>query len=176
MGQNRKILVKGFCCEHRLPLLKTTMKKYLLPLAALALLSTPTKAFGHAVETNFLFEDELQIQTLFSHGEPLTDAKVQVFSPENPEEPWLEGTTDEEGRFSFAPDTELPGDWEIVIQEKGHGDMLTVPVDAEGVDVELISDAGEVHMHYMAGPLTFIGAVVAGGAFALRKRMKALMG
>jgi len=151
------------------------MKKFLLPLAALALLSTPQKAFGHAVETNYLFEDELQIQTLFSHGEPLTDAKVQVFSPENPEEPWLEGKTDAEGRFSFAPDTELAGDWEIIIQEKGHGDMLTVPVDAQGVDVELISDAGEVHMHYMTGPLTFVGAVVAGGAFALRKRVKALL-
>ena len=152
------------------------MKKFLLPLAALALLSTPQKAFGHAVETNFLLEDELQIQTLFSSGEPLTDAKVQIFSPDNLEEPWLEGQTDEEGRFSFAPDTELPGDWEIVIQEKGHGDMLTVPVDTQGVNVDLISDAGKVHMHYMTGPLTFVGAVVAGGAFALRKRLKALLG
>ena len=152
------------------------MKKFLLPLAALALLSTPQKAFGHAVETNFLFEDELQIQTLFSTGEPLTDAKVQIFSPDNPEKPWLEGTTDAEGRFAFEPDTQLPGNWEIIIQEKGHGDILTVPVDAQGVDVNLISDAGEVHLHYMAGPLTFVGAVVAGGAFALRKRLKALLG
>lgn len=153
------------------------MKKFLLTLTALALLSTPTKAFGHAVETKFVFDDALEIQTLFSSGEPLTDAKVQVFSPENPEEPWLEGKTDKEGRFAFEPDTKIPGDWEIIINEKGHGDILTVPVDAKGVDVNLISDAGgdEVHMHYMTGPLTFIGAVVAGGAFALRKRVKALL-
>lgn len=152
------------------------MKKFLLPLAALALLSTPQKAFGHAVETKFLFEDDLQIQTLFSSGEPLTEAKVQVFSPDNPEEPWLEGKTDAEGRFAIEPDTKIPGNWEIIIQEKGHGDILTVPVDAQGVDVNLISDAGGVHMHYMTGPLTLIGAVLAGGAFALRKRVKALRG
>ncbi|NJN29808.1 MAG: DUF4198 domain-containing protein [Synechococcales cyanobacterium RM1_1_8] len=152
------------------------MKKILLPLVAIATLAIPTKALGHAVETRYVFEDQLQLQTLFSHGEPLADATVQVFSPDHPEKPWLEGKTDSEGRFAFTPDKQIPGNWEVIIKEQGHGDILTVPVSKEGVDVNLISQEMNVHMHYVAGPLALVGAVLAGGGFALRKRLKASQG
>jgi nickel transport protein len=150
------------------------MQKFFLPLATLAVLASSTPALGHAVETRYVFDDKLELQSLFSNGEPFQDATVQIFSPDNPEEPWLEGKTDAEGKFSFAPDTQLPGNWEVMIKEKGHGDILTVPVDEQGVDVTLISREMNVHMHYMVGPLSLIGMVVAGGTVALRRRLRSL--
>lgn len=149
------------------------MKKILFPLAALTVLALPTSALGHSVETNYVFNDQLELQSLFSTGEPLQGATVQVFSPENPEQPWLEGKTDAEGRFAFEPDTQIPGNWEVMIRDQGHGDILTVPVDEQGVDVNLISGEMNLHMHYMAGPLSLVGVVLAGGAVALRQRLQA---
>ncbi len=145
-------------------------KQLLLPLALLTALAVPGRAIAHSVETNYLQIDQMmEFETVFSSGEPLQSASVKVYAPGNPDEPWLEGQTDENGKFAFEPDSSIPGDWEVFIKEKGHADILTVPVTESGVDAEKISEAPGVHMHYLAGPLAFFGMVI-GGGFAWSRR------
>ncbi|NET10855.1 MAG: DUF4198 domain-containing protein [Symploca sp. SIO2B6] len=115
------------------------------PLSAMAI---ARPAAAHNVETDYILSDpsQLDIQVLFSNGDPFEDAPVQIYSPDNFETPILEGTTDAEGRFSFNPET-IPmeqdvdfGEWKMKIGELGHGDILMVPVDEEGIDIDLVGD------------------------------------
>lgn len=142
-------------------------KKLLVPLALLSLLAIPAQAIAHSVETNYLKINEmLELETVFSTGEPLKSANVKVYAPGKPDQPWLEGTTDENGKFAFEPDKSIPGEWEVFIKERGHADILTIPVTKQGVDVDQISEAQPVHMHYVAGPLALFGVVIGGGIWA----------
>ena len=156
--------------------LERTMKQQLLlPLAVLTALAIPGRALAHSVETNYLQLDKmLEFETVFSTGEPLQAASVKIYAPGNSNEPWFEGETDEDGKFAFEPDSSMPGEWEVFIKEKGHADILTVPVTETGVDVEQISDLPGVHMHYLAAPLGFIGMVIGGSRFAWSRRRKSI--
>ena len=67
------------------------------------------------------------IEARYSSGEPMALAQVVVYSPENPEEPWSTGQTNEAGEFVFNPDT--TGNWDVVIRQAGHGTSVSVPVE-----------------------------------------------
>lgn len=153
------------------------MNKTLLLLPVLlGILATPAKTLAHAMETNFQFLDKLEFQSVYSSGEPAKKAKVIVYAPNNPDEPWMVGETDEQGKFSFLPDKSIPGDWEVEFEQEGHGDILTVPVNEKGVDVDNISQVHSTDIHYGATPLNPLQSILitAGvGAtwfLALRKR------
>lgn len=113
-------------------------------------IALPEKALGHGVETNYLYSSQLDLRSIYSTGEPMDAAKVTVYAPNRFEEPWLTGFTDTQGKFSFLPDADLEGDWFVVIEQEGHGDILTVPVTAEGVDVINISKGQGQDIHYGA--------------------------
>ncbi|WP_080811828.1 carboxypeptidase-like regulatory domain-containing protein [Halomicronema hongdechloris] len=143
----------------------------------LAVVGLPAKALAHAVETHYVLDDVLEFQSTYSTGEPMAEATVEIYAPNNSEEPWLVTTTDELGRFSFLPDASLPGDWDVVIRQEGHGDILTVPVEADGgIDVDAIVNRLSQDIHYAATPalLASSTAVGLGGialAFSRRRRM-----
>ena len=134
-----------------------TLRK-LTPFVVFGLLAIAGEASAHMVETNYFLDrvsneqsqqQVLNMRSTFSNGDPLKGAKVNIYSPNNPVTPWQQGVTDSEGRFSFTPDQNLPGDWEVVIRQQGHGDILTVPVnEATGVTTELISDRYDSDIHY----------------------------
>ena len=151
----------------------------LTPFLVFGLLTLAGEASAHMIETNYFldkFSNEqsqqvLKMQSTYSNGQPLKGAKVNIYSPNNPVTPWAQGITDSEGRFSFSPDQTLPGDWEVVIRQQGHGDILTVPVDEAGVTTELISDRSDTDIHYGSGGLAV--SVVTLAAFGLWRRLRA---
>ncbi|ACK69396.1 conserved hypothetical protein [Gloeothece citriformis PCC 7424] len=155
-------------------------KTLLLPLMFLTILGLPTQVLAHAIETNYAFDlelsEKLDLKTTFSTGEPLQEAKVIVYAPNNPSEPWLETTTDENGNFSFTPDTSIPGDWEVqIIKDEGHEDYLTIPVSNKGIEVQNISQKMNRDVHFASIPLNPLATtmVIAGtGAtvFLLRRK------
>jgi nickel transport protein len=54
----------------------------------------------------------------------------------DPSTPWLTGTCDEEGRFSFTPDPSKPGTWDVQVRHAGHGDMVHIVIGKEGVTAQ----------------------------------------
>ena len=122
---------------------KSVLFTALVPLAAVGAVSGSVRpAHAHNVETNYILssQNELEIQVMFSNGEPFESAPVKIYSPDDFETPILEGSTDEDGRFAFAADTEAEaGEWKMKIGELGHGDILLVPVDEEGIDIDQVS-------------------------------------
>ena len=119
------------------------MKKIsLIGIALLSAIVIPTgKAAAHMVETDYLLSSDngLAIDVNFSSGEPLADAPVKIYSPNNPDEPWMEGRTDENGEFAFKPDSKMNGEWTVEIGEYSHADYLSVPVESDGIQINDIS-------------------------------------
>ncbi|NEQ49545.1 MAG: carboxypeptidase regulatory-like domain-containing protein [Leptolyngbya sp. SIO3F4] len=71
------------------------------------------------------------VEATYSSGEPMAMAQVVVYSPENPDQPWTTGQTNETGKFEFIPDA--VGDWEVIIRQAGHGTTVNVPVSTAAI-------------------------------------------
>ncbi len=99
----------------------------LLPalLLALALVAT---ASAHGARITYTLETTVTIQATYDTGEAMAGAQVVVYAPDDPATPWRTGTCDEEGRFTFAPDPERPGTWDVQVRQAGHGDIVHIPV------------------------------------------------
>ena len=152
------------------------MKKIILALPVLlGVVAMPSHTLAHTMFTNYLLNDTLDFQSTYSTDEAAENAEVYVYAPNDLEEPWLETRTDEEGRFSFLPDTSIPGDWEVQIIDEGHGEVIIVPVTEEGVDFENISYEYKQDLHYSSIPMSplhslLISAGVAGLWFAVLRK------
>jgi len=153
----------------------TITRKLLAPLVLLTIVGFAPRSLAHMVESNYILTDQLEFTSNFSTGEPFQNAPVKVYAPNNPDQPWLETTTDVEGKFAFKPDPKIPGNWEVQIGEGGHFDSYTVPVAATGVELDQIVDAGNQDMHFAESPHLLAGAalIMAGGlgvAYLTRRR------
>jgi nickel transport protein len=134
-------------------------QKLIATLAFLAAVGLPTSALAHSVETDYLVNGStLDFQSIYSTGEPLDGAEVTIYAPNNPDQPWAEITADAEGRFNFTPDVSIPGNWEVVIRQDGHGDIWTVPVTSAGIAVDQIADGPKRDVHYASSPWMMAGA------------------
>ncbi|MFQ3616317.1 MAG: carboxypeptidase-like regulatory domain-containing protein [Cyanobacteriota bacterium] len=92
-------------------------------------LSTP--AHAHGVDITYQETRAIALEARYDGGQPMSGAQVAVFSPADPQTPWLRGTADESGRFIFSPDPAQPGNWEVQVRQAGHGEILVIPVGGE---------------------------------------------
>ncbi len=93
-------------------------------------LLTPSPAGAHGVEIGHTQAGAIRVYAKYDSGESMAGAQVRVFSPADPQNPWLEGQVDPQGQFYFQPDRGIPGPWEVMIRQAGHGGVITVPVAA----------------------------------------------
>ncbi len=62
----------------------------------------------------------------------MADAQVLIYAPTDLETPAITGETDEAGLFSFVPDTDVEGPWEVTVRQAGHGGTATFAVGERG--------------------------------------------
>ncbi|NJL82261.1 MAG: carboxypeptidase regulatory-like domain-containing protein [Chloroflexaceae bacterium] len=105
--------------------------KYLLVLGTVSLIGLPGAVLAHGATVEYRQVQAIEIDATYSGGQPMGNAQVTVYAPNNPAKPWLTGMTDPQGRFSFTPDPAQPGNWEVKVRQAGHGDLVTVPVREE---------------------------------------------
>ena len=72
------------------------------------------------------------VEATYHSGRPMAGALVTVLAPRSPDEPWLKGECDAEGRFEFAPPVDRPGTWEVAVVSQGHGGRVSVEIAGEG--------------------------------------------
>lgn len=110
------------------------MKSQFLGLAIAASLTfVAQKAIAHGVEVQYQPRQGFEVSAAYDSGAPMANAQVLIFSPENPSTPWQTVKTDAAGRFTFVPTRS--GNWQVKIQQAGHGANLTIPVaDAAAAD------------------------------------------
>jgi nickel transport protein len=71
----------------------------------------------------------IRVQAKYDSGDPMKEAQVTVYAPNNPAEAWQTGKTDEQGYYVFVPNSEIRGNWEVKIRKAGHGDIASIPVE-----------------------------------------------
>lgn len=89
----------------------------------------PNSATAHGTAIGYTIQSTVLIEANFDTGEPMADAQITVFAPNDPETAWLQGVADADGKFTFVPDPELSGTYDVRIRSAGHGEILPVPVN-----------------------------------------------
>ncbi len=95
---------------------------------------------AHGVDVTYTSTAAIQVQAAFASGEPMVNAQVSVFTPTDPQPPWATGTTDPFGSFAFVPDITQPGQWEVQVRLAGHGDILSIPIEASDTAAPAVED------------------------------------
>lgn len=90
--------------------------------------AAPTQAHGAKIE---VLPQAVEIVATFDTGEPMDNAQVGVYAPDMPNTPWQTGQTDSEGRFSFTPDADMGGLWEVTVRKAGHGQTTSFALGGE---------------------------------------------
>lgn len=96
--------------------------------AAALFLVLPFPAHAHGARITYTLGMTVEIVAAYDSGEPMSGAQVTIYAPDNPTKPWLTGICDDEGRFSFTPDTTIPGTWDVQVRQAGHGDIVHIPI------------------------------------------------
>ena len=88
-------------------------------------------ALAHGVKIQYRQTAAIIIQATYDDGTSMDEAQVVVYAPSDLSTPWLKGVTDREGYFSFVPDSDISGNWDVKVRQSGHGDIVSIQV-AEG--------------------------------------------
>lgn len=104
-------------------------------------------AAAHGVEIEYTVASVTAIQVTitarFESGEVMDACQATVYTPNDPENPWLVGECDDQGQFSFMADTTQPGTWEVQIRQAGHGEWVRIPIEAsDDAGTVVISESG----------------------------------
>ena len=124
------------------------MNKLYFFLTLLALTAIPKQVLAHGASIGYSETSAITIDAQYDDGTPMANAQVVIYAPSDRATPWLKGTTDESGNFTFVPDTdpENLGDWDVKVRQAGHGDITSIPVtgDVGGntADTQVSSDGG----------------------------------
>ncbi|MGL5083101.1 MAG: carboxypeptidase regulatory-like domain-containing protein [Microcoleaceae cyanobacterium] len=86
------------------------------------------QAIAHGVKLTHQTTSAVEIKAAYDSGSPMVNAQVNVYTPDDPVNPWKVGVTDAQGVFIFAPDVEKTGYWEVQVRQAGHGGVVSVPV------------------------------------------------
>lgn len=89
-------------------------------------LHAPSSLYAHGAVIEYSQTAGIALQAKYDIGQPMPEAQVAVYAPDNPAKPWLTGTSDEQGRFSFVPDPAKPGTWSVQARLAGHGAMVHI--------------------------------------------------
>ena len=102
-------------------------------LALAAAIAIPKPVFAHGANIEYRETPGITIQAKYDDGTPMANAQVIIYAPGDRANPWLQGTTDKTGNFSFIPDTtpENRGDWDIKVRQSGHGHITTIPISGK---------------------------------------------
>jgi nickel transport protein len=106
---------------------------FILPLFLGSGLVRIDAANAHGAVIKYNMTNAIEIQSRYDTGRPLANAEVVVYAPNNPNDPWKTGKTDEQGNFMFIPDSAITGYWEVKVRQAGHGGLVSIPVETNTV-------------------------------------------
>jgi len=132
------------------------------------MLAMPAKAYAHGVDIEYTSSVEIEITAQYDTGEPMSGAQVTIYAPDDPSNPWLKGTCDDEGQFTFTPDTSMPGEWKVRVIEGGHGDWAYITVTESGV--EFSGGSGYTTLQIVLMSLCVVWGIIGTTLFFLRRK------
>jgi len=133
-------------------------------LAVLFVLGIIGTASAHGVKTEqqVFVEDgvvKIEIRATYDTGDPMSEAQVVIFAPNDLANPWKTGKTDNTGSFTFTPDLSIPGTWDVQVRLAGHGKMIHIEITGDEAST-LESDAEEMQAREKTAELSAANAGV----------------
>lgn len=92
----------------------------------------PAGVTAHGTDITYTIQSTVLVEANFETGEPMSEAQISVFAPDDPSTPWLQGIADADGKFTFVPDPEFSGTYDVRIRSAGHGEILAIPINGVG--------------------------------------------
>lgn len=135
----------------------------------LTLILIPLKVSAHGVQISSAVVNGIEITALYDSGQPMAGGQVNVYAPDDPLEPWLTGTCDEQGKFFFIPDYSKPGLWEVKVRLAGHGDLVRIEITGSE-EATATGTTGLSSLQKAVMALTVIWGAVGTALFFSRRR------
>lgn len=104
----------------------------------LMVIFTP-KILAHGSKITYQQIEALEIVAKYDNGKPMAKAQVIIYAPNDLTKPWLNGVTDDQGKFMFTPDYSLVGNWNVKVRLAGHGKIINIPISSSSVSSDLSS-------------------------------------
>ncbi|MGC9505557.1 carboxypeptidase regulatory-like domain-containing protein [Baaleninema sp.] len=98
-------------------------------LLGLTLFGAVEPALAHGANIVYRSQRAIELQATYDSGEPMAEAQVTVYAPDNPSLAWKTGTTDDRGEFVFVPEEDQTGRWTVSVRQAGHGDIVHINLD-----------------------------------------------
>lgn len=128
----------------------------------------PIQAYAHGARIEYVVDITIEIVATYDSGEPMDGAQVVVYAPDDLTTPWITGVCDDEGRFSFTPDTSKPGTWDVQVRQAGHGDIVHIPV-GEGA-AAIVSSGGYSTLQIVLMSVCVIWGIAGTALYFSRRR------
>ncbi len=103
---------------------------YVLLLSFVSLIGWRATASAHGVKLKYRTTQAVEIQAAYDGGQPMANAQITVYAPDDPSSAWLTGTTDATGKFTFTPEANQIGNWDVKVRQAGHGEIVTIELGA----------------------------------------------
>ena len=122
--------------------IKRNRSVVILLLALFTAFTLTSVAYAHGVIITYTLKanGQLELHAEFDTGEPMGEAQVTIYSPEDPLTPWLTGVADEMGDYIVVLDPDLVGAWDVQFRKAGHGDIIYIQLEAGLIDPALVVD------------------------------------
>lgn len=104
-------------------------KLFLLFFFLLLMIVSVSTIFAHGSKIDYIINYSIDLVATFDTGDPMADAQVLIYAPNDLVNPWLIGKTDQDGKFNFIPDQSLSGTWDVQIRKAGHGDIIHIELN-----------------------------------------------
>ena len=110
------------------------MNKRILLIFLFFILLFSTQLISHGID-HIEINGGTGVEAKYENGNPVAGVNVKVFSPNESEVPFQQGSSDRNGRFMFRPDT--PGDWTVIFNDgTGHGFKTKIHIDTSNTTVK----------------------------------------
>ncbi len=100
----------------------------LILLIIVPIVTWSTRIYAHGSRINYRETKAIEILATHDDGTPMDKAQVVIYAPNDPSIPWMKGETDAQGNFTFIPNYEISGNWDIKVRQSGHGGIITIPI------------------------------------------------
>ena len=119
----------------------------------------PLPTLAHSTVIEYQATEAIAIDAKFDNGQPMANAQVVIYAPDNPTVAWSKGMTDETGQFSFIPDYQQTGNWTVKIRLAGHGSVINIPIESS-VNSNVTANKNNPQTIFTEDQTTFTSAVI----------------
>jgi nickel transport protein len=126
-------------------------------------------AFGHGTVVEADLAQAISVTARYDSGTPMMKARVTVFAPDDPTQPWLTGRTDSDGRFLFMPGDQT-GRWAIEVRQAGHGATAYIYAERTGVHVADRQPAGSSPAQRLLMVASVLWGCIGTALYAMHRR------